>query len=310
MNILDFPYVNYEEVRNEMIVRTFNAQLCEDGTVKYVSHTAKNPENHFICWQQHDNEIVLKNNHLNKIRFQLIHHSPQAVVLLSNNNGTTITLTCLPQRTDLFPAYTRNTNAKDIAKGYLIVGSHTYGKVKLVDQHYGNKLIISNFCSISEDTQFIMSSHSTHLITTYPFGTLNSIWSDEKVIENDHIHKGNIIVGNDVWIGKDVKIMSGVTIGDGAVIGAGSVVTKNVAPYSVVVGMPAQHLKYRVKDAQMRRQLQEIAWWSWPLEKIEQNLNKIMNRDVRAFIDEFYPQEKIPAKKPKLNLQVSVSSTK
>jgi acetyltransferase-like isoleucine patch superfamily enzyme len=39
--------------------------------------------------------------------------------------------------------------------------------------------------------------------------------------------------------------MAGITIGKGAVIGAGSVVTKNVEPYSIVVGNPAKQIKER-----------------------------------------------------------------
>ena len=41
-------------------------------------------------------------------------------------------------------------------------------------------------------------------------------------------------------------ILPGVTIGEGAVVGAGSVVTKDVEPWSVVVGNPAKFVKKRV----------------------------------------------------------------
>jgi galactoside O-acetyltransferase len=55
-----------------------------------------------------------------------------------------------------------------------------------------------------------------------------------------------VVIAEGVWICTRVVILPGVTIGKGAVIGAGAVVTKNVAPYSVVVGIPAKPIKKRV----------------------------------------------------------------
>ena len=52
-----------------------------------------------------------------------------------------------------------------------------------------------------------------------------------------------IKIGNDVWIGAHATILSGVTIGDGAVVAAGAVVTKDVAPNTVVAGVPARKVK-------------------------------------------------------------------
>lgn len=52
-----------------------------------------------------------------------------------------------------------------------------------------------------------------------------------------------IRIGKDVWIGANVTITQGVTIGDGAIVAAGAVVTKDVAPRTVVGGVPAKPLK-------------------------------------------------------------------
>ena len=52
-----------------------------------------------------------------------------------------------------------------------------------------------------------------------------------------------VTIGNNVWIGAGVIICGGVTVGDGAVIGAGSVVTHDVAPNSLVAGVPARVLR-------------------------------------------------------------------
>jgi acetyltransferase-like isoleucine patch superfamily enzyme len=46
-------------------------------------------------------------------------------------------------------------------------------------------------------------------------------------------------------IGVNAVILPGVTIGKGAIVGAGAVVTEDVAPFSVVAGVPARLLRWR-----------------------------------------------------------------
>lgn len=52
-----------------------------------------------------------------------------------------------------------------------------------------------------------------------------------------------IIIEDDVWITMNCMIMKGVRIGKGAVIAAGAVVTRDVAPYTIVGGVPARLIK-------------------------------------------------------------------
>jgi acetyltransferase-like isoleucine patch superfamily enzyme len=46
-------------------------------------------------------------------------------------------------------------------------------------------------------------------------------------------------------IGMNAIILPGVTIGKGSIVGAGSVVTKDVAPFAIVAGVPAKFLRWR-----------------------------------------------------------------
>ena len=52
-----------------------------------------------------------------------------------------------------------------------------------------------------------------------------------------------IHIGKNVWIGANATILAGVTIGDGAVVAAGAVVAKDVAPCTIVGGVPAKLIK-------------------------------------------------------------------
>ena len=52
-----------------------------------------------------------------------------------------------------------------------------------------------------------------------------------------------IVIGRNVWIGSNATILQGVTIGDNAVVAAGAVVTKDVAPETIVGGVPARFIK-------------------------------------------------------------------
>lgn len=55
--------------------------------------------------------------------------------------------------------------------------------------------------------------------------------------------EGTIELGDDCWIGANVTILPNVKIGEMSIVGAGSVVTKDVAPYTVVAGVPAKLIK-------------------------------------------------------------------
>lgn len=59
--------------------------------------------------------------------------------------------------------------------------------------------------------------------------------------------------------------MPGVTIGDGAVVGSRAVVTKDVAPYTIVGGVPAKPIRKRFDDDTIAKLL-ALRWWEWEKE--------------------------------------------
>jgi len=72
----------------------------------------------------------------------------------------------------------------------------------------------------------------------------HGIKRDQLISEQEGVEK-DVIIGADVWLGAYVIVLPGVTIGDGAVVAAGSVVTKDVAPYTIVAGVPAKKISER-----------------------------------------------------------------
>jgi phosphonate metabolism protein (transferase hexapeptide repeat family) len=93
-----------------------------------------------------------------------------------------------------------------------------------------------------------------------------------------------VTIGNDVWIGHNSIIMPGVNVGNGAVIGAGAVVTKDVEPYSVVVGVPAKRIKMRFSDDLIAK-IEQLKWWDWEHETIKERLSDF--RDMDAFVRKY-----------------------
>ena len=157
------------------------------------------------------------------------------------------------------------------------IGKYTYGRPNI----FGDEAIlkIGKFCSIAMGTTiYLGAEHHLDWITTYPFFA-----KFKKAKHTSNTTKGNVIIGNDVWIGDGALILSGVTIGDGAVIAARAIVTKDVAPYSIVGGNPAKHIKFRFNDKQIQK-LIEIKWWDWDIEKIQNNFNLILNNNIDDFI--------------------------
>lgn len=153
--------------------------------------------------------------------------------------------------------------------------------------HYpvnGDKLKIGKFCSIACGAKFIFTSanHKMASLSTYPFPIFFAEWGlDAKNIRDAWDNKGDIVVGSDVWIGYEAVILSGVHIGDGAIIGARAVVTKDVAPYTIVGGVPAKPIRRRFDDETIEK-LESLRWWDWDAEKIRACIPAIQSGDIAA----------------------------
>jgi acetyltransferase-like isoleucine patch superfamily enzyme len=151
------------------------------------------------------------------------------------------------------------------------IGNHTYiNKYCLIDR---NTKSIGNFCSVAYGVKIGLGNHPTKWVSTHPFAydKRYDFVSESRSFEEQTIK--SCIVGNDVWIGANATILAGVNIGDGAIIGANSLVTADVAPYSIVAGTPAKHIRYRFDESMIARLL-ELKWWNWDDNRIKKNIDK------------------------------------
>ena len=71
---------------------------------------------------------------------------------------------------------------------------------------------------------------------------------------------GKVIIEDYVFIGPRAIIMPNITIGKGAVVGAGAIVTKDVPPYAIVGGIPAQIIGER-KNKNLNYKLGRARWF-------------------------------------------------
>lgn len=142
-----------------------------------------------------------------------------------------------------------------------------------------------NFCSIGPYVQIGLAPHPSRIfVSTYPAFYSNYNAGCPQNFRGDKIFDDSVPktgLGNDVWIGSNVIISGGIQIGTGAIVAAGSVVVKDVPPYAVVGGNPAQIIRYRFSEEQIKSLL-GLKWWDWPIEKIHQHLNDFS--DVEKFL--------------------------
>lgn len=91
-------------------------------------------------------------------------------------------------------------------------------------------------------------------------------------------------IGHDTWIGHKAILLPGISIGNGAVVAAGSVVTKDVAPYTIVGGVPSKPIRQRFPTT-IWKCLEEIGWWNWSHEQLKERLDDFYN--IREFIHKY-----------------------
>ncbi len=129
---------------------------------------------------------------------------------------------------------------------------------------------VGAYTSIGDGLKVFRRNHPTDTLSQHPlFYNAELGILDEDSIEINEMNP--LSIGNDVWIGSSVIILATCkSIGDGAIVAAGSIVTKDVAPYSIVAGIPAKCVRKRYSEDLIHK-IKQSSWWDSSVVEIYQS---------------------------------------
>jgi acetyltransferase-like isoleucine patch superfamily enzyme len=128
-----------------------------------------------------------------------------------------------------------------VAPGNVRIGAHVLVGPGVWISAIHTSVTIGDHVMMASQVALIAGDHNTSVVGRF----MDEV--DEKRPEDDQ----PIVIEDEVWLGMRAIVMKGVTVGRGSVVSAGSVVTHDVAPYSVVAGVPARLIRARFNRHQI-----------------------------------------------------------
>lgn len=148
---------------------------------------------------------------------------------------------------------------------------------------------IGKFANIAAHTRIGPTDHPMDKASLHHFLYRSSYYWDDVADDAAFFERRRArrtTLGADSWIGHGAIVRPDVTVGEGAVVAAGAVVTRDVAPYMIVAGVPATPLRARFPEAIAKRLL-ALAWWNWPHDRLRTALMDFRALSAEDFLDRY-----------------------
>lgn len=148
---------------------------------------------------------------------------------------------------------------------------------------------VGKFSNIASFVRIGASDHPLERASLHHFMYRSASYWDDVEDDADWFDKRRArraVIGHDTWIGHNAQIKPEVTVGHGAVVAAGAVVTRDVAPYTIVGGLPARPMRDRL-PAQLAERLVALAWWDWEHDRIRDALPDFRSLGAEAFLEKY-----------------------
>lgn len=148
---------------------------------------------------------------------------------------------------------------------------------------------VGKFSNIAAFVRVGATDHPMQKASLHHFHYRSADYFDDADDDNAwfaHRRSRRTVIGHDTWIGHGAQVRPEVTIGHGAVVAGGAIVTKDVAPYMIVAGVPAVPMRARLAT-DIADRMMALAWWDWSHDRLRTALEDFRSLSAAAFLERY-----------------------